>query len=190
MYYAILTILVIILGFFFFRYFSKYNTSNEKCHKYTQALYDLKNQTVGEHLYQSLCIMDGTYANFRDEECANIELTNCLKILGHDALYPAPRSNGRTADISIDNYAIVEGKLDPNRSEIDRLIGQTLDYLKTPYHIYIIIYGKVGQTQLDRINDDLCDKYPNRIDLIYLTDPMRIRAIYKENSFEYALNDR
>jgi hypothetical protein len=130
--------------------------------------------------------MDGTHTIYRDEESANIEMTNCLKLYGHIATYPATKLNGRTADICVDKYAIIEGKLDPNRSEIDRLIGQTLDYLKSPHYIFIVIYGKISQIQLERINDDLCEKYPDRIELVYLKEPQRIRTYDTKDSLAWA----
>ena len=84
------------------------------------------------------------------------------------------RNLGRPIDIFADN-SIIEGKLEPNNVDIDRLIGQISDFLTYNCHIYIVCYGATEQRILNRIKTQVVDLHPNRINLVYLLNPQRSR---------------
>lgn len=134
-------------------------------------------KVISGAIYQSLAQMDKTCNFYIDEDEANRELTSCLNILGHGATYQHSLTNGRACDIFVDN-SIIEGKLDLNdRTQIDRLIGQVTDYLALPYNIYIVLYGQVALSIIERINTQLVDRYPNKVFLTYLVTANRIRQM-------------
>jgi hypothetical protein len=133
----------------------------------------IRPEAIRSSLCRSIQHMDDTCNFYTDENEANRELTSCLKVLGHHALYQHALDNHRTVDIFIDGCAIVEGKLDPQQGDTDRLIGQIEDYTKSPYHIYVVIYGKTSNTTLDRITNQILNKYPAKVSLIHLPDAKR-----------------
>jgi hypothetical protein len=175
MYYVLLIIAIIVLGYLAYRFYKKANTLDQKNNRFASALKSLKQQTLYEHIYQAIDTMDSTYTIYSDEDEANRELTTCLNLLGHTAKYHKSLDNGRTTDISVDRFAIIEGKLDPSQSDIDRLIGQMQDYLQTSYQIYIVIYGQINQTVVDRINSQIINNHADQISLIYLNQANRVR---------------
>lgn len=121
---------------------------------------------------QAITQMDNVCSYYTNEDEASRELTSCLNVLGHKAIYHYPLGDSRTADIFVDN-CIIESKLDPPQGEIDRLVGQVKDYSDTlSYHICIVIFGKIGQDTINRLNRQVLD---NDISLVYLTEPKRIR---------------
>jgi hypothetical protein len=120
--------------------------------------------------------MDRTYDSYTNEDEANRELTTCLNLLGHAAKYHYPLNNGRTADVLVDNYAILEGKLDPNTSDIDRLIGQLEDYAAYHYKVYVVVYGYIVPTFVERIQRQIIPRFYNKVGLIYLENPQRTRG--------------
>lgn len=124
-------------------------------------------------IYKSLCQMDTTHSIYYNENEANRELTTCLKLQGHNAVYNY-RLNNRPIDIFVDN-SIIEGKLEPQNSEIDRLIGQTTDFLTTPCHIYIILYGTTRIETINRIKSQIINVHSDRVNLLYLQNPQRCR---------------
>jgi hypothetical protein len=134
-------------------------------------------------LYQSLSQMDKTCDFFTNEDEANRELTTCLNLLGHNSQYHYPISSGRTVDILVDN-AIIEGKLNPKQSDIDRLIGQVGDYLTFPHLIYIVLYGKVEQNFINRINTQIIIQNPTRVSLVHLPNAKRTKNAVGEESYE------
>ncbi len=126
-------------------------------------------------IYRALNIMDKTCNFYKEEDEANRELTTCLNLCGHVANYHQQLDNGRTVDLFVDDFALVEGKLDPNLAEIDRLIGQVLDYFDYPYFIYIVVYGMIDDVSVQRIQTRLINVHPEKVDLIYLSNPNRTR---------------
>jgi hypothetical protein len=135
----------------------------------------LKSQTIKEALLQALSTIDNTHSTYTTEDEANRELTSCLNAMGHSAVYHQILNNGRTTDILVDGVAIVEGKLDPSQADIDRLIGQTQDYISTSYPIYIVIYGNISDGLINRINNQLINKHPDQISLVRLNNANRLR---------------
>ena len=193
MYYAILSIALIIIGYFTFHYRSGLKTSlnlingyndkykqliqenqdNQK--KFNKAMGFAKTSVISDSIYKCLSTIDNTHTVYTDEDEANRELTSCLNAVGRVALYHKPLDSGRTPDIFIDNHAIIEGKLEPNQADLDRLIGQIKDYAVTAYRIFIVLYGIVSQQVLDRINQQIIAEYPNQVSLLYIRDAHRIR---------------
>jgi hypothetical protein len=133
----------------------------------------IRHEAIHSSLFRSIQHMDDTCNVYTDENEANRELTSCLKVLGHHALYQHALDGHRTVDIFIDGCAIVEGKLDLQQGDTDRLIGQIEDYTKSPYHIYIVIYGKTSSATLDRITNQILNKYPAKVSLVHLPDAKR-----------------
>ena len=189
---AVLIILLVILSLKVYKSNSKIKQFNtlinverqkqiESRDAYDANIKDIQSHTfrmiLDGELYKTLSIMDTTYDMYSNEDEANRELTSCLKLLGHDAIYHPTIDYGRTVDILVDNHFIIEGKLDPVQSDIDRLIGQVEDYLKTPYYIYIILYGKINKVAIERINEQIVGKNSKRISLIYIDNPTRIRKL-------------
>lgn len=142
-----------------------------------------KSKLLEESLHRCLAQMDKTNDFYRDEDEANRELTSCLNLLGHNAQYHYPLGNRRVVDIFVDNV-IIEGKLDLSQSEADRLVGQISDYLNLPYHIYIVLYGKINQSERDRVSM-LIKQYPSKIDVVYLMNAKRARKLTAPVSLEY-----
>jgi hypothetical protein len=136
----------------------------------------LKLKTLEEALWKSLNAMDKTHRYYNNEDEANRELTDCLNVLGFNATYHYELGNKRIVDIQVDQYAMVEGKLDPDLSEIDRLVGQVTDYLKFHKYMYIVVYGNLDSRFKERIQSLLLNIYPDRLSLIYLKNPNRIRT--------------
>ena len=118
--------------------------------------------------------MDTTTNFYTNEDEASRELTSCLNILGHKATYHYQLGGKRTADIFVDN-CIIESKLDPNQSDIDRLVGQVGDYASNfAYHIFIVIFGNVSADIIDRIHSQLISLHDN-IELVFRDRPNRVR---------------
>jgi hypothetical protein len=147
-----------------------------------EEMQGLKAKTLYEALLQALATIDGTNSTYNSEDEANRELTSCLNAMGHSAVYHQTLDNGRTTDILVDGVAIVEGKLDPSQADIDRLIGQTQDYISTNYPIYIVIYGSIGNGMINRINNQLINKHPDQISLVRLNNANRSR---NENKYSH-----
>ncbi len=132
-------------------------------------------------IYKSLSSMDKISHRYENEDEANRELTACLSVLGHTCSYHQRFDNGREADIFVDNTAIIEGKLEPHQTDIDRLIGQTEDYMKLECHLYIVIYGSVNPSSIDRIKNHIIAKSPDKISLIYLPNANRRKKLEASN---------
>ena len=143
----------------------------------------LRAKTLNEALLQALATIDGTHSTYTNEDEANRELTSCLNAMGHSAVYHQTLDNGRTTDILVDGVAIVEGKLDPSQSDIDRLIGQTQDYILTGYPIYIVIYGNISDGLIKRVNSQLISKHSDQISLVRLNNANRLRNSKLNPSF-------
>lgn len=151
--------------------------------QFKEQVADLKaaayKHSVEAAIHRSLSQMDRTCDFYTDEDEANRELTTCLNLLGHSAQYHYPISKGRTADIFVDNI-IIEGKLHPKQSDVDRLIGQVDDYLALPYPIYIVLYGQTDPLLLARIKSQICDRHPDRVSVVYLPDAKRVKHVADE----------
>lgn len=131
-------------------------------------------------IYKSLAQMDTISDIYNSENEANRTLATCLKLLGHNAIY-GYRLGNRLIDIFV-NETIIEGKLEPQSVEVDRLIGQITDFLHmSDYHIYIVLYGDTKEEIITRIKEQLENKYLDRISLVYLKYPTRRK---KEIPFE------
>ena len=135
---------------------------------------DLRKASLMGLLERIVNQMDATANFYTNEDEASRELTSCLNILGHKAVYHYQLGDKRTADIFVDN-CIIESKLDPNQSDVDRLVGQVGDYANTfPYYIYIVIFGNASIDIIDRINKQVISTH-DFIQLVYLDRPNRIR---------------
>lgn len=191
----ILSILVVALGFFLFKYYKRSVKHRNHILSLNSQILDYRNKcettitslklkTLEEALWKSLNAMDKTNRYYTSEDEANRELTDCLNVLGFNAVYHYELDNKRIVDIQVDQYAMVEGKLDPDLSEIDRLVGQIVDYLKFHKYVYIVVYGFLDYRFKNRIKDLLLSLYPDRLSLIYLNNPNRTRAPKAESEDE------
>jgi len=147
------------------------------------------NKSLFGSIYKTLSAMDATYNVYQTEDEANRELTTGLKLLGHTATYHQELSNGRLMDIFADGQGIIEGKLEPTQAEIDRLIGQVIDYLEYDYHVYIVLYGAVSDTILKRIKTQITDKHSKNVTLIYLSEANRVRKLKETTNINSMYND-
>lgn len=133
------------------------------------------NDTIGEHIDDALEIMDYTHKWYNDEEEANRELVSVLKAQGlNDVVYQHNLSNGRTVDIKIGDV-IIECKLSPDTSDVDRLIGQLREYTKHSDEVHVVIFGQLDSNAKERIEDEIEDRYKNHVFLNYLDSPKRQR---------------
>lgn len=130
---------------------------------------------LGEHLKRALRAMDATAKTYTDEEEANKELVGILKAQGLDATYQYRLSDGRIADAKVGNV-LLEGKLAPTIDEVDRLMGQLGAYSKHPYKVNVVVYGHLAKPALVRIENEIHERYPNKVFLTYLENPIRRRA--------------
>lgn len=143
--------------------------------KYDDKIYRLQQNSAIQAVYRALSAMDKTNKNYVDEDQANRELTSCLTVTGHAAVYHKSFNGTRTVDIFVDNCIIIEGKLDPIQSDIDRLVGQVADYSILPYHICIVIYGNISEDSIRRLKLLYLDNKGDKASLIYLPQANRIR---------------
>jgi hypothetical protein len=134
---------------------------------------DINNEKVSAALNAALRAMDTTHKWYTNEEEANRELVSSLKAMGHNAVYHQYLGDGRTADAFFEG-SIVEAKLDPSQSEVDRLEGQIVEYLKYPYAVRVVLYGQVDYQLLLRIKE-IVSRRPERIFLTYLPNAKRVR---------------
>jgi hypothetical protein len=125
------------------------------------------------HIGRALEIIDKSAIWYRDENSANLELVTSLRTMGYDAEYQPRLRNGAIADIRVGD-TLIEGKLSPNKAEIDRLLGQLTEYVKVSNKIHIIIYGTLSKYALYRILDEI-RKYQIKIVLTALPRPHRDR---------------
>ncbi len=147
-------------------------------HILEQAYKQTRNKLLSQHIQQALTQMDKTCNAYKEEDEANRELCTCLNLLGHNAVYHSTINN-RNVDILADDNAIIEGKLDPSQSDIDRLIGQISDYITFGKHIYIVIYGVLTPALLDRIHQQIVSRYGG-VSLLYLDNPNRVKQLQYE----------
>ncbi|MGD0781180.1 MAG: hypothetical protein ABR954_10460 [Dehalococcoidales bacterium] len=132
----------------------------------------VKNVIYDDYINEALEMMDSTSKWYNNEEEANKELILLLKSQGLDAIYPFELDDRTSADGKVGNF-LIEGKLEPNKSEIDRLIGQLENYSRYPYEVIVVIYGAIAKEQLVRINEHIYKHYRNRVFLSYLDYPHR-----------------
>jgi hypothetical protein len=137
-----------------------------------------KPKKIQKILLKCLRAMDKTHKWYVDENEANRELVSILNSHKYKATYQYPLENGQIADAFTKN-SIIEGKLCPTKSDVDRLIVQVTDYSTTPYDIHIVIYGRVeNDYQLRRIKQ-LVINNPKRVFLTYFPG-LRIRHSTQE----------
>lgn len=150
------------------------NQYNHDIIKVKEERDNMSKRLVKEDIYHALSQMDKTNTYYNEEDEANRELTTCMSLLGHQAVYHYRLDNDRFADILVDHNILVEGKLDPQPADIDRLIGQLTDYTPFPYHIVVVIYGLLTEPLLGRLQIQVLSKFPN-LSLVYLNNPNRVR---------------
>ncbi len=132
---------------------------------------------IHKHLYRALETMDSTARWYNSEEEANRELVTCLKAQGiNDVTYQYRLGNGRTADAKVGN-CLIEGKLSPDTSEVDRLIGQLSNYTQYSNKLNVVIYGNFDREAKRRIENEIHHRYLNRVFLTYLNNPRRQRGL-------------
>jgi len=131
---------------------------------------------LSTYIEEALTAMDNTFKWYSNEEEANKELVSILKNRGIDIKYQFELDNSRTADAKGDGF-IIEGKLEPNTAEVDRLIGQLKVYSGYSNQIYVVIYGRLNEMACVRILDEIEERYNNKVFLIFLQDPKRVRRI-------------
>jgi len=120
--------------------------------------------------------MDSTAKWYNNEEEANRELVTCLKAQGiSDVRYQYRLDNGRTADAKVGNV-LIEGKLSPDTSEVDRLLGQLSDYTQYSNKVNVVIYGRLDKDARRRIENEIHLRYTGRVFLTCLNNPKRQRA--------------
>jgi len=147
-----------------------------------QAL-QYEKQMLNGHIIKVLCQMDRTCGFYNDEDEANRELTTGLSLLGYNAQYHYNVTDRRTVDIFVDD-TIIEGKLDPNTSDVDRLIGQITDYMNLPHRIFIVLYGQVSGQVLERIRN-FASLHSDKVQLVYLSEANRMRRIPNQTNLVY-----
>lgn len=131
---------------------------------------------VGRDIRTALEIMDSTAKWYNNEDEANRELVTSLRARGIDATYQFSLPNGRVADARV-RGVLVEGKLSPDTTETDRLLGQLIDYAQYSNKVNVVIYGQLSREARRRIENEIQSRYPNRVFLTYLTNPRRQRLI-------------
>lgn len=130
---------------------------------------------IGNHIEKALGIMDTTAKYYNDENEANRELVSTLKAMNVNATYQYPLPNGRIADAKVSDL-LVEGKLSPNITDVDGLLGQIIDYTQYGDKLYIVIYGKLDNNSKRRIENEIHLRYPQRVFLATLPNPRRLRV--------------
>lgn len=124
--------------------------------------------------------IDKTAKYYRDEDEANKELTLYLQSRGYDAQYQYKYKN-RTADIRV-NDVLIEGKLSPDQSEVDRLIGQLRAYSTLPFKTFVVIYGQVDHNVRQDIEKEISSQYNGRIFLVTKNNPTRLKSVSAKNN--------
>jgi hypothetical protein len=157
------------LGFKYYKWRHEF-TFNSNMIKLQKAL----KSEIDARIQQALMVMDTTHKWYTDENEANRELVDCLKIQGFDVEYQPRLSNGSIADARIDNI-IIEGKLSPHKADIDRLLGQLTEYTQIAEKVIIVIYGKLDEYAQNRIMFEVAKNYPDQVFLSYLDNPQRHR---------------
>jgi len=129
---------------------------------------------ISNNLEKALLTMDSTARWYNDEDEANIELVTSLRTLNIDAEYGYKLPNGRIADARVGS-GLIEGKLSPNTSDVDRLLGQLTGY--TPYgdKLHIVIYGRLSDGARKRIENEISNRYLGKVFLVALSNPKRLR---------------
>jgi hypothetical protein len=182
---AILSIVVLITGYFFVIYFNRSkvikNYANLLKTQFEQYKIDSQQQisyyrskTLHNDIHKAIQVMDETCTSYTDEDSANRELTTCLRLLGQNAKYHYSLDDHRILDIVVDDVIIIEGKLDPSQSEIDRLVGQIEDYLQYKVEIIIVVYGNISQESIKRV-EGIVNKCSPYVSFIYHKNPHRSR---------------
>jgi hypothetical protein len=129
---------------------------------------------LGSNIQKALKNMDSTAKTYRDEHEANKQLASELKHLGLPAVHES-LGDAKGADIRI-GKDIIEGKLEPSKGDIDRLIGQLDEYCKHDCNVYVVVYGRLDKKHLERIVNLIERMYSGRVFLNYLKDPKRRKS--------------
>ena len=161
-----------------------WDKKNDRYWKYKQYGRAKKQEGQGAEnnkaIIKALELMDGTNNWWKDENEATRELITCLKTMGYlDAEYQFKLEGGRTADGYFNN-SIIEGKLNPSPSDLDRLIGQLEVYCEYDCFVHVVVYGQVSDETLARLHY-IVRRNPEQIFLAYLDNPSRNRLKYFEN---------
>jgi len=135
----------------------------------------LENGEISHYIRNALLAMDSTHKWYADENEANRELVTSLKSQGLEAEYQPRLAGGSTADAKVGKI-VIEGKLSPHKADIDRLLGQLIEYTKYNDKVCIVIYGKLHEYTKSRITEEIEQRYLiNRVFLSYLKNPNRDR---------------
>jgi len=171
-----IVVITVVLAVSFVLYYQRQYENEKKVSttKINKVASYFKCKLIEESINRSLAQMDKTNGFYKDEDEANRELTTCLNLLGHTASYQYVLDNKRTADILVDN-CIIEGKLSPDNTEIDRVIGQVSDYLSLSKRIFVVLYGYIDKQSIERLNNRLVIPNPLKVKLIYLNGAQRVR---------------
>jgi hypothetical protein len=151
--------------------------SSQKNELYRPIKHIYDSNKICEYLKVALNKMDTTANYYRDEHEANHELVSTLKGMDVDSYYSYDLPNGQRGDAKVMG-ALVEGKLSPNSSEIDRLLRQIFGYMQYVNIMYIVIYGQLTENARFYIENEISSKYSNRVYLITLDSPHRLRGKY------------
>jgi hypothetical protein len=127
---------------------------------------------IDKHLRKALEIMDTTAKWYNDEKEANRELVTCLKAWGVEAVLGYRLPNGRIVDAKVGDF-LIEGKVAPDTSGVDRLIGQLSDYTQYGNKLNVVIYGWLSKEARKRIENEILQRYANKVFLTYLDNPER-----------------
>jgi hypothetical protein len=165
---AVVIIVILIISLFIFL-FRTHRISFSSVSKKDPSL-DVYNK-----LHEALEIMDKTANYYNDENEANRALVSILKAQNISAFYQYRLLNGRIADAKVMDV-LVEGKLSPNTAEVDGLIGTFEDYTRYRHKLFIVIYGKLSDDAKRRIDNEIHCRYLNRIYLVVLPNPRRLRV--------------
>jgi len=133
---------------------------------------------IREDLKKALLSIDRTCKQYNDENEANRELTGILVSLGYTAYYNwYLRDLGRSVDIFLPRFrVIIEGKLDPQQTDIDRLVGQVSFFKQCSYRVFIVVFGFLDYRLVARIYDEVIYPSNNAVFLIKLRgEPIRRR---------------
>jgi len=129
---------------------------------------------LGNHLLKALASMDNIARTYKNEDEANKELVSELRHQKINAIHES-LGDAKGADIRVGDI-LIEGKLEPDKGEVDRLLGQLQDYCKHHYKVYVVVYGRLDEKHLKRITEEIKDRYNGEVFLVHLKKPRRRKA--------------
>ena len=148
--------------------------SNIKEDKLRQNKDNIPVTKIRDYIKIALEAMDSTHKWYTDENEGTRELVTALISMGLKAVYQPYLGNGITADAKV-GEELIEAKLEPRQTDINNLIGQLQGYSRYNYKINVIIYGRLNEDALERIQDVINLHYKDKVFLIYLPNPKRTR---------------